>query len=415
MTSLWIGIAVLTALAVVFLCLPLFLRLRSGELVRDQANIEIYKQQLKDLDADLKAERISKEDHQALTDEVKQNLLQDAESSKSETNHTSGKPLIPIMAFILIVSGVLLYAHLGSENELMIKELLESSMDPNTDMATMRDNADELMQRLTIVVDETPEDVEAWYLLGRIQSDLGRYDEAVFSFSQVLQYLDPEQKADKAAAMAQLAQAQFFANDRVLDKATESLLIDALEINPRDSMVLGLLGIASYENQNYMDAVRYWTRLQGLMPPSDPNRQAIAGGINKAKDNLSPDQLNQLEQERLDAIKASIQVTVNIDDKLKDQLPEQADLFVLAKAEQGPPMPLAVQRLQVSEWPVTVTLDDSMAMMDNLKLSEFETVVITARISKNGVGNAKAGDLEGNSKAISSSSQSATIIIDSIL
>jgi len=418
MIELWIGIALLVILAVVLVCIPMFVRLRKGVLLRGQTNIDIYKQQLKDLDRELNENKISEQDHQALSDEVKHNLLIDAEQADQAaqtTDHTGGKGIIAVLALLTIVTSVGLYTQLGSENELVIKRLLESSMSRDTSMEEMRANADELIERLSIVVDKEPEDVEAWYLLGRIQSDLGRYDEAVLSFSNALQYLNIEAKEDRGAAMAQLAQAQFFANGRKLDKATESLLKDALAINPRDSMVLGLLGVASYESQNYLDAVRYWQRLLGLMPPTDPNAPAIQGGIYKAKSYLSDEQLAQLNKEKQDSIKASINVTVSIDESMAKKMPADSDLFVMAKADKGPPMPLAVQRINVTNWPVTVTLDDSMAMMESLKLSEFENVVITARISKHGVGNAKPGDLQGQSSVISSSDKAVKIVIDSEL
>ena len=104
-------------------------------------------------------------------------------------------------------------------------------------------------------------------------------------------------------------------------------------------------------------------------------------------------------------------MTVDIDDAIKAILPKNADLFVLAKADQGPPMPLAVQRISVSDWPVTVTLDDSMAMMETLRMSGFENVIITARISKSGVGNAKPGDLEGVSGVISTKANKVEVLI----
>lgn len=408
MTDMWMGFALLVVIAFAFLSIPMVFALRRGELVRETANIEIYKSQLADLEADKTAGRISEEDYESLSAEIKRNLLLDTEKSAQSTNHEGGKWLIVIAAVFTVIVSFSLYNHLGAENELAIKELLEKTASPNY----KQEDAEELLERLYTQTEKTPEDVEMWYMIGRINFDLGKYPEAVMGFNSVIQHLPPEAKDDQAVALAQLAQAQFFANGRKLDKATESLLQQALEINPRDNTSLGLLGVAAYDSGNFLEAVRYWQRLLGLMAPNNPNAQAIRGGLEKAKSQLTKDELAILAAEKAASIKSRIEITVDLADSIKGKVPANSDLFILAKAEQGPPMPLAVQRIAVSNWPVKVTLDDSMAMMDTLKLSEYENIVITARISKNGVGNAKAGDLQGVSGVIKSTAKKTKVMIN---
>ncbi|WP_242065233.1 c-type cytochrome biogenesis protein CcmI/CycH [Pseudoalteromonas rubra] len=50
--------------------------------------------------------------------------------------------------------------------------------------------------------------------------------------------------------------------------------------------------------------------------------------------------------------------------------------------------------------PLSVNLDDSMAMMPNLKLSGFKEVVVTARISVDGNVALQSGELEGATQTI---------------
>jgi len=407
MTEMWIGFAVLLVIAVGFLMIPFVIKLRGGDLVRESTNVEIYKAQLADLEADKQAEKIGPDEYDSLSQEIKRNLLIDTDKNVAPTDHDGGRWIIGIMAMVLIGSSILLYNKLGAENELAIAGLLKKS----AGQGYSKDDAQNLLDRLIVQTEKTPEDVEVWYLIGRLNFDLEKYDAAVLGFSKVIEHLPADAQDDQAVALAQLAQAQFFANDRKLDKATESLLLQALEINPRDNTSLGLLGVASYDRAEYLNAVRYWTRLLALIPPNNPNAQAIQGGLYKAMGLLTKDQLATFNKEQAEKIKSSIQVTVDISDDMKSKLPKNADLFVLAKAEQGPPMPLAVQRLNVADWPITVTLDDSMAMMDTLRMSEFQNIIITARISKSGVGNATAGDLQGVSTVISSKAKSVKIVI----
>jgi len=58
-------------------------------------------------------------------------------------------------------------------------------------------------------------------------------------------------------------------------------------------------------------------------------------------------------------------------------------------------------RKQVRDLPVTVTLDDSMAMSSAMVLSRFPQVSVGARISKSGQAMPTAGDLQGMQSPVS--------------
>jgi len=99
-------------------------------------------------------------------------------------------------------------------------------------------------------------------------------------------------------------------------------------------------------------------------------------------------------------------VNVILADHLVAGLDGSETLFVFARAAQGPPMPLAVARLRVSDLPLTVTLDDSMAMAAGMKLSNFDRVVVGARISMSGTPTASSGDLQGFSEPVATAGDS---------
>jgi cytochrome c-type biogenesis protein CcmH len=82
------------------------------------------------------------------------------------------------------------------------------------------------------------------------------------------------------------------------------------------------------------------------------------------------------------------------DPKFKDMVAPNDTLFVFAKAEHGPPMPLAIARLTAAQLPASVTLTDAMGMVPSLTLSQFPQIVVGARISKSGNATAQSGDLQ---------------------
>ena len=52
-----------------------------------------------------------------------------------------------------------------------------------------------------------------------------------------------------------------------------------------------------------------------------------------------------------------------LEQKLAADVSPEDSIFVYAKAQSGPPMPLAAKRLQVRDLPFTLVLNDDMAMM----------------------------------------------------
>jgi cytochrome c-type biogenesis protein CcmH len=97
----------------------------------------------------------------------------------------------------------------------------------------------------------------------------------------------------------------------------------------------------------------------------------------------------------------AIKAWVSLDTTMKANASADDTVFVMAKAKSGPPMPLAAKRLKVSDLPLEVTLDDSLAMMPQMKLSGFDEVVVSARISKSGQPMAAPGDISSETVQVS--------------
>ena len=77
-------------------------------------------------------------------------------------------------------------------------------------------------------------------------------------------------------------------------------------------------------------------------------------------------------------------------------------------------MPLAIVKRQASELPYRFSLDDSMAMAPNFKLSGFAQVMVEARISKSGQATPQSGDLIGQVGPVAPGAEGLRIQIDRI-
>jgi cytochrome c-type biogenesis protein CcmH len=111
----------------------------------------------------------------------------------------------------------------------------------------------------------------------------------------------------------------------------------------------------------------------------------------------------------------SVSGTVELAAELSGRAERNDTVFIFARAAQGPRMPLAVFKAYVMDLPIKFTLDDSMAMRPQLKLSGFDQVIVTARVSKSGTPMPQSGDIEGSNAAVTPGTKGLKIVINTIV
>ena len=90
-------------------------------------------------------------------------------------------------------------------------------------------------------------------------------------------------------------------------------------------------------------------------------------------------------------------------------------VFVVARPVGGARMPLAVVRTTVDKLPYPFTLDDSMAMTPQAKLSGQAEVVVAARVSRSGDAAPRKGDIEGTSVPVKPGASGVRVVISKII
>jgi cytochrome c-type biogenesis protein CcmH len=167
-----------------------------------------------------------------------------------------------------------------------------------------------------------------------------------------------------------------------------------------------LLGFGAFNTGLYEDAIQAWRQLLSLRDSGSEGARVLRNSIARAQALLAQGEGQNTRAADSakpvpDTSPTRITVTVDLLPELRRSLTPEATLFVFAKAAQGPPMPLAAVRQPAQNFPVQVILDDTLAMLPSMKLSDFENVVVGARISKAGDVQAKPGDFEGTSPMLS--------------
>jgi cytochrome c-type biogenesis protein CcmH len=95
---------------------------------------------------------------------------------------------------------------------------------------------------------------------------------------------------------------------------------------------------------------------------------------------------------------AGITIKLDISPVFKAKLKPAERIFVFAKGKM--PIPLAAERLQVKDLPITIVLDDTKAAMPTATISSVEFVDITARVALSGSPRAAKGDLYATAKKV---------------
>lgn len=253
-------------------------------------------------------------------------------------------------------------------------------------------NIDQAVAELQQHLAQKPDDVQGWLLLGQTYNAMHKGNEARDAYGKVLDI-----DANNTAAMVGWAEADSVQrSDHLIDGRSLELLQRAVQLEPDNQRGLWLLGISQFQHDQFADAAATWHRLQPLLDPGSKVAQAVTEQIAVAESRagLQPASASTA------AAGPALQVEVSLSPALKNKLAPGDSLFVYARAEQGPPMPLAVAKLAPATWPMHVTLTDAMAMAPQMRLSTASRVFVGARISKSGQAIAQSGDLEGDAGVV---------------
>jgi cytochrome c-type biogenesis protein CcmH len=443
MTTFLLCAVLLLALAISFLAWPL---LRGGVrgAGRDRGIVSLYRDKLRELNADHAAGTISAEQLESGRRDLERRLLEDIGQPASAPGVSRPARLTAagLGAFVLVVP-IALYLALGTPAA--INPLTsDSQVAGGTQEAEGGDKAaphpitpeqvqamiDQLAKRL----EQSPRDGEGWAMLARSYSYVRKFPEAVKAYQKATELLpnDSHLLADYADALA-------MTQERRLEGAPMKLIQRALAIDAKDIKALALAGSEAFDRRDYKAAIGYWDRALKAGPPDPQFVQQLQAGLNEARqltggaappppiaEATPPPQVPAVPAPAARdpaaavasgpaASAASVKGRVELAATLAGKAAPTDTLFVFARATQGPRMPLALLKRQVKDLPLEFALDDSMSMMPTLKLSNFSSVVIGARVSKAGDAMPASGDLQGFSSPVKVGSSGVDVRIDQVV
>jgi len=391
----WFLAAAMLLIALAILIVPVLRTATDQGPDRQDVNIELYRQQMAKLDQELADGQIDQAGYDESKRELDLNLLADTETAEQTAKTGSGRIIAAITGILVPVLAIGLYLGIGRA------DIATGNL--HTDQAPELQAIEKMMTRLQQRLQANPNDSEGWVMLGRSYTALQQFAKAEQAYAKAYTLIgdDPDFLADYAEIMAMNA-------GNRLQGPPRKLLDLALKKNKSHIKSLWLLGHAELQLGHNKQAVAYWKRLLKVLPAGD---EAVA----TVKQYIAQVEGRPTEPAQPTGT-ARLTVKVQLAKSVIARAQPEDSVFIFARAAEGPRMPLAIVRKQVKDLPITVTLDDSMAMTPQMTLSKFDQVVVGARVSRSGNALAQSGDIQGLSGAVSSGrKQPVTITIDSVV
>jgi cytochrome c-type biogenesis protein CcmH len=411
----WLVALFLVAATVAALVWPL-VRTRAAQPVEadDVAPTDVYRDQKRQLAAELAAGAITRDEHDAGVDELATRLGAELQAAAPRPAAASGSraPFAAalVLAAALPIAALALYALLGHP------DAMRTAVAPDARAPQSQGDIVAMVDKLAARMKEHPEDPTGWKLLARAYLAMGRYDEAVSAFSEASHrstHEDASLLTDWADALAMKAQS--------LEGAPTALVERALDAEPANAKALALSASAAFERKDFDTAIAQWRKLEAQFPQGSAEAQEIGAMIAQtaaAKGGApaaSPAAPTSPAAADSPAAQSAITGKVALDPALRDKLSADDTLYIFARAVDGPRMPLAVVRAKAAELPRAFRLDDSMAMTKDARLSTTPAVIVEARISKTGSATPTAGDLQGKSAPLKPGAEDVLIVINDVV
>jgi cytochrome c-type biogenesis protein CcmH len=400
MMVFWLVAVLLIAAALLFLLPPLIQKgqrqTSEDAIARDELNVTIFKDQVAELERDLSVGVVTEEQFETAKHDLERSFLQnantDVDEPVSQIDRVIGRSAAVVITILIPIMALTLYNMLGAKEAGLHPEDARPQVQAEGHEGTLEEQVRKLQDHLQ----EKPDDAEGWMMLARSYYFLKQYGAAAETFARA----SALQQDSNAELLADYADALAMANGRNMAGKPYELVKKALAIEPRFQKALWLAGTATYQSGDFEATLGYWKRLLEIFPKGSENYVQMQKNVGEIQQKLGlPVDVEVQTAAAVDG--PSISGVVRLDESLMLDAAVGDTLFVYARAATGPRMPLAIVRKTVKDLPLEFTLDDSMAMNPAMKLSNFQQVVVGARISKSGNAIPQPGDLQVVSQPMS--------------
>ncbi len=263
----------LTAIAVSLLALP-FLRRRAVP-KREAFDLNVYRDQLGELERDLERGIIDDEAARGARLEIERRILAIADQGDAADSVWNGISTVRLavtaaLIFVVPVASALLYLQIG---EPAVRDQPITSRTIPQQPSGGREVALANIQRLQDRVDSAPDDTALWVELARTQLQAGLYGDAAGSYNKAIELTgSPMLRIEMGEAIVQGAEG-------LVTRGALEQFRTALESVPNEPRAHYYIGLAATQEGDVDSAVDTWRHLLAISPSDAPFRSQIVSSI----------------------------------------------------------------------------------------------------------------------------------------
>lgn len=387
--TFYLGALVLGLLACAFVLLPLVLRREdSHDVERKALNVALYREHVSEL--------ASEDESEELTLEAQKVLLSETEADEVSVTRSQGtRNVFLVSAILLPLFAAVIYLDFGFGQGAIGDVALTQQFESVTldDRIAYRRFVGQVERRAS----QRPEDPDLQFLLARAYLNIEAYAESAEVMSGLVKQFPGDHNL-----LSQYAEVLYLKAGRRVDSAVDRAIEAALRLNPHDVSMMEIRAIGAMQEGDQQTALVWF-------------QKALATGITGQRAELirrAVERIGAVEATTIDAPPTGRSLTVVVSKPDGLEVSQSSMVFVYARAVDGPPAPLAVQRFPVARLPVEIILDESMAMVPGMSLATFDEVTVIARISQSGQVAPAPGDYEARSGVLNLSGEIEPVVLD---
>ena len=306
MTTLWIFIG-LVSISVFLLVFRTLLRsCPAGPMTRDTFGLTIYKDQLSELDNDLRRGLITEEEVVSARAEIERRILAAADKPETDDAQINLRGVqVPIalgIAILIPATAIILYTFLGSPHIPNVPYATRNIPVESAKMAKWQENREtlNLVKRLKNNLKNDTRNISSWVLLGRAYSNLARHTDAANAFEKA-HTLAP----NNTEILVQYAEALIPVENNVITEKIWDMFNQALTRNPLNPKARYYLALGKAQANNIRDAIQDWVDLIAISPKNASWLPTVRSQVNAAAQELGIDPSSFKPSARVIALRSS--------------------------------------------------------------------------------------------------------------